>query len=155
MLKARAFLKARSVLKAKPSRLKRADQLLNRFGGPLRFLRYSTLQVSPGDHSDEPAHRGLLGREWPLAVATRGDAALDGLACPPVLSVGYVPELCGVGGVEALRRQGLAREEPLALDAGTGRGYWREAMRQHVVGVGAYEEVREDLVVVDLPLLAF
>src|SRR5215218_425885 len=73
------------------------------------------LKVAVGHHRDELVDGVLAGRERSAAVATRGDAPLDGLAGVPVLAVGDVPEVAGVGGVEAFLLDGLAGEEPLAL----------------------------------------
>ena len=57
-----------------------------------------------------------------MAVAAGRRATLDGLAGVPVLAVGDVPEIAGVGGVEILPLGGLAGEELLALHDGPVRG---------------------------------
>jgi len=96
----------------------------------------------------------LAGRERPAAVAARGDASLDGLASVPVLDVGYVPEVAGVGGVEAFQLDSLAGEEPLALHSGSVESEGSQAVGHNVVGMEAYQEVREELVVVDRAVLS-
>jgi hypothetical protein len=72
----------------------------------------------------------------------------------PVLAVCDVPEVAGVGGVEVDLFDGLFREEPLALDGGLIRSQRHEAVGHNVVGVGAYEEVGEELEVVDGAILS-
>src|ERR671910_228298 len=124
------------------------------FGGPARGAGDPALEVAFGDHGDELVDGVFARRERSPAVAARGDAPLDGLAGVPVLAVGDVPEVAGVGGVEALRLDGLAGEEPLALDGGPIRGERLEPVGHHVVRVEAYEEVREELEVVDRAVLA-
>jgi hypothetical protein len=67
----------------------------------------------------------------------------------PVLLVGDVPEVDGVGGREVGERQGLRGEQPLALDAGAVGADRLDAVGEHVVGVEAEQEVRAQAVVVD------
>src|SRR5215218_7520892 len=107
------------------------------------------LKVAVGHHRDELVDGVLAGRERSAAVTTRGDAPLDGLAGVPVLAVGDVPEVAGVGGVEAFLLDGLTGEEPLAHHGGVAGSDGRETVGHHVVGVEAYQEVREELEVVD------
>src|SRR5215208_2490318 len=96
----------------------------------------------------------LAWREGSAAVAARGDTLLDGLAGVPVLAVSDVPELAGVGGVEAFLLDGLAGEEPLAFHGGAVGGHGPETVGHHVVGVEAYQKVREELEVVDRAVLS-
>src|SRR5919107_419251 len=112
------------------------------------------LEIAVGHHRDELVDGVLAGRERPAAIATRGDAPLDGLASVPVLAVGDVPEVAGVGGVEAYLLDSLAAEEPLALHGGVAGSDGRETVGHHVVGVEAYQEVREELEVVDRVVLS-
>jgi hypothetical protein len=72
----------------------------------------------------------------------------------PVLAVGDIPEVAGIGGVEAFLLDGLAGEEPLALHGGAVGGHGPETVGLHVVGVEAYQEVREELEVVDRAVLS-
>src|ERR671910_2959535 len=124
------------------------------FGGPARGAGDPALEVALGDHGDELVDGVFARRERSPAVAARGDAPLDGLAGVPVLAVGDVPEVAGVGGVEAFLLDGLAGEEPLALHGGVAGGEGRESVGHHVVGVEAYQEVREELEVVDCAVLS-
>src|SRR5215212_2846781 len=121
---------------------------------PVRKLRGPAFEVSTGHRRHELARRRLVRRERSLPVAARGSAPLYALARFPVLSVGQVPELDRVRRIEPLSLDRLASEEPLALHGGSARSDGPEAVRHHVVGVGADQEVGEELVVVHLPLLS-
>src|SRR5215212_1092388 len=125
------------------------------FGLPARGPGDPAFQVTVGHHRDELVDGVLAGREGAATVGAGGDAALDGLAGVPVLAVGDVPEVAGVGGVEVFLYDRFAGEEPLAFDGGAAGGEGEEAVGHDVVGVGAYEEVREELEVVDGAVLSF
>jgi hypothetical protein len=72
----------------------------------------------------------------------------------PALGIGDVPEVAGVGGVEAFLLDGLAGEAPLTLHSGAVGGEGPEAVGHHIVRVEPYQEVREELEVVDCAVLS-
>src|SRR5215212_9343190 len=121
---------------------------------PVRKLRGPAFEVSTGHRRHELARRRLVRRERSLPVAARRGTPLYTLARFPVLPVGQVPELDRVRRIETFTLDYLPREQPLALNGGPTRGKGPEAVRHHVVGVGTDEEVGEELVVVNLPLLS-
>ena len=70
-------------------------------------------------------------------------AALHRLARGPVLPVGQVPEVDGVGRVEVRLLGDLLRERPRAFDVGAVDGQRRHQVGHHVVGVQADQQVRD------------
>ena len=98
-------------------------------------------EVGPGDAGDELVD-AVLGRvERPGPGVRRGQAALHRLAGGPVLPVGEVPEVDGVGRVEAVARGDLGRERPGALDVRAVGGERGHQVRHDVVGMQADEQV--------------
>ncbi len=79
----------------------------------------------------------------------RGKTTLHRGAGVPVLLVGDVPEVHGVGGIEAGLLDGFGGEGPGAFDAGRIGGQRCEAVGHHVVGMEAHQDVGEDVHVDD------
>jgi hypothetical protein len=87
---------------------------------------------------------GLGGSERAGDVRGRGQAALDGLAGGPVLTVGQVPEVHGVRRAEALLLDDVLREGPRAGDPRPLRRQRHQQVRHHVVRMQRDQQVRQD-----------
>ena len=84
------------------------------------------------------------GASGPGEAERGGQPALDRLAGGPVLPVGQVPEVDGIGRVEAGPLERLGRERPRALDQRAVRRERHQPVRHDVVRVQAEQHVRED-----------
>lgn len=82
-------------------------------------------------------------------VGAGGDALLTEFADVPVLAVGDIPEIGGVGWVELRLVEGIRMEEPIALDQSSLRRLRPELMNHDVVRMQAEEEIGVDGVVID------
>ena len=94
----------------------------------------------------------LVGRVAAAGEPARADALLRELADVPVLAVDGVPELDGLGGVEALRGHRGRLEEPLADDLGAPGPARPQRVHHRVVGVERDQRVGQQRVVEDLAL---
>src|SRR5207247_9477916 len=90
-------------------------------GRRARRRDYPALQVATGHHGHERVDLVLLGGERPSPLAPGGQPTLPRLARRPVLAIGDVPELRGVGRVEAVALPGLRGDQPGALHEGLPR----------------------------------
>ena len=107
------------------------------------------LHVALGNHRVKGVDVALVGRVAAGRVAAGANALLRELADAPVLAVHLVPEVDGVGGVEAVRPDRLGLEVPLADDLGPVDRTRPQGVEHHVVGVERDERVREEREVVD------
>jgi alkylation response protein AidB-like acyl-CoA dehydrogenase len=128
------------------------------------------LVVATGNTGDELVDAVLVRRQWAGPGVRRAEAALHRFARGPVLPIGQIPEVDGVGGIEIRLRRNVLRERPRALDVGAVCGqrchheYVIDGVKWHVTSynladycfvqavlVGGEFEGEHVLLVVDLP----